>query len=460
MKRIMILCLSLMLLAACQPTPEEEFVKNKSDGTLEELIHEQTSPSATTPAEAGEVNPLYAQLGAPERFTMEAETRAVPFSNLTVSADAVVVLPNVSAIPVYEASGKYIPNERLEAIAQALFGDADRYAGESGTLRWVLEDGIRTCQNRIEAIHAHPEEHWEGEEEQEQEQIQYLAGLLADAPDDYQCKPWSGSFSDGVMVRFADKRYIKMRSFPNRLSAGSNDRKSAVLGIYYEKPDVEPCTESEAAKTIAEDFMRRSGLSEEYVLERVQAVSPVEDGTGSSKVISGYEFSYVPAYDGVKAQPYWTTSGSDTARQKAAEKGLTELLEFDEYVGPENIVLTVEDGRIRFLEWSNYVARGECVNTNVRLLPFSEIEKAFKNAIFTGYFTDEGVDRTLIITRVELNLMRMKRKDVKDAYYIVPVWDFLGYSPDWGVSEPARLTQAYVTINAIDGTRINRTNGY
>lgn len=40
---------------------------------------------------------------------METETHAVPFSNLTVSADAVAVLPNVSAIPVYEASGKYIP---------------------------------------------------------------------------------------------------------------------------------------------------------------------------------------------------------------------------------------------------------------------------------------------------------------------------------------------------------------
>lgn len=460
MKQLLITLLSLALLLACVPTPEEEFVKNKSDGTLEELIHEQTSPSATIPAETGEVNPLYAQLGAPERFTMEPETRTVPFSNLTISADAVVVLPNVSAIPVYEASGKTIPDERLEAIAAALFGDAERYAGEDGTLRWKLEDGIRTDQKRIEAIQSNPEEHWEGEEEQWREDMQYLAEQLADAPEDYRCEPWSGSFSDGVMVRFADKRYIKMRSFPNRLSAGSNDRKSAVLGIYYEKPDVEPCAESEAAKTIAEDFMRRSGLSEEYVLERVQAVSPVEDGTGSSKVISGYEFSYVPAYDGVKAQPYWTTSGSDTARQKAAEKGLTELLEFDEYVGPENIVLTVEDGRIRFLEWSNYVARGECVNTNVRLLPFSEIEKAFKNAIFTGYFTDEGVDRTLIITRVELNLMRMKRKDVKDAYYIVPVWDFLGYSPDWGVSEPARLTQAYVTINAVDGTRVNRTNGY
>ena len=44
---------------------------------------------------------------------METETRAVPFSNLTVSADAAVVLPNVRAIPVYEASGKCIPDERI-----------------------------------------------------------------------------------------------------------------------------------------------------------------------------------------------------------------------------------------------------------------------------------------------------------------------------------------------------------
>ena len=462
MKRLLIIILSLALLSACQPTPEEEFVKNKADGTLEEIIHtdtKQTSDRTDASSPVGK-SPLYAQLGAPEHFTMAPETRAVPFSNLTVSADALVILPNVSAIPVYEASGKYIPDERLEAIAQALFGDAERYAGETGTLRWVLEDGIRTCQNRIEAIHAHPEEHWEGAEEQEQEQIQYLAGLLADAPDDYQCKPWNGSFSDGMMVRFADKRYIRMRSFPNRLSAGSNDRKSAVYGIYYEKPDAEPSAEVEAAKTIAEDFMRRSGLSEEYVLERVQAVRPLEDGTGSSKVITGYEFSYLPIYDGVKAQPYWTTSGSDTAQQKAAEKGLWELPEFDVFLGPENIILTVENGRIRFLEWSNYVRRGERVNDDVRLLPFSEIEKAFRNAIFTGYFTDEGVDRTLIITRIELNLMRMKRKDVKDAYYYVPVWDFLGYSPDWGNGEPARLSNAFVTINAVDGTRVNRTNGY
>ena len=44
MKRIIILCLSLALLLACVPTPEEEFVVNKGDGTLEEIIHATAAP--------------------------------------------------------------------------------------------------------------------------------------------------------------------------------------------------------------------------------------------------------------------------------------------------------------------------------------------------------------------------------------------------------------------------------
>ena len=51
MKRIAALLLILLMVAACQPTPEEEFVKNKSDGTMEDIIQEQTASSQTTPAE-------------------------------------------------------------------------------------------------------------------------------------------------------------------------------------------------------------------------------------------------------------------------------------------------------------------------------------------------------------------------------------------------------------------------
>ncbi|MBQ6890997.1 MAG: hypothetical protein IJN47_00155, partial [Clostridia bacterium] len=41
MKRIIILCLSLILLFACQPTPEEEVILNKGDGVLMKNIAEK-----------------------------------------------------------------------------------------------------------------------------------------------------------------------------------------------------------------------------------------------------------------------------------------------------------------------------------------------------------------------------------------------------------------------------------
>ena len=104
MKRIVILLLSLTLLIACVPTPEEEFVVNKSDGTLEDKLSSKPVAEFTTDPNAQEItkSPLYDALGAPERWTMETETRSVPFAELTIVADAEVVLPNVGKVSVFE----------------------------------------------------------------------------------------------------------------------------------------------------------------------------------------------------------------------------------------------------------------------------------------------------------------------------------------------------------------------
>ena len=95
MKRIIILCLILsLLLLACVPTPEEEFVVNKADGTLEDKLSSEPVAEFTADPNTQEAakNPLYDALGAPERWTMEPETRSVPFADLTIVADAEVVL--------------------------------------------------------------------------------------------------------------------------------------------------------------------------------------------------------------------------------------------------------------------------------------------------------------------------------------------------------------------------------
>ncbi len=64
MKRIIVICLILALLIACQPTPEQEVVFNKGDGTIEDVIESKPvtdyaiqSPSAGAEQPVAEPKP-------------------------------------------------------------------------------------------------------------------------------------------------------------------------------------------------------------------------------------------------------------------------------------------------------------------------------------------------------------------------------------------------------------------
>ena len=64
MKRIIVICLILALLIACQPTPEQEVVFNKGDGTIEDVIESKPvtdyaiqSPSAGAEQPVAEPEP-------------------------------------------------------------------------------------------------------------------------------------------------------------------------------------------------------------------------------------------------------------------------------------------------------------------------------------------------------------------------------------------------------------------
>ena len=60
---------------------------------------------------------------------------------------------------------------------------------------------------------------------------------------------------------------------------------------------------------------------------------------------------------------------------------------------------------------------------------------------------------TIEIDRIELGLMRVYEQNNLDTGVIVPVWDFYGKIN--GKSEGT-----YLTINAVDGSIIDRVGGY
>ena len=113
--RIRALLLTLAaLLAACQPTPEEEPVVNKGDGALMELVLATAAPEQEQTARV--------PYSAPARY----EEAFVGYSdNLSVEIDAEVIAPPEAPIPVYEAQ----PLEWTDAQADGAVKMFARRAG-------------------------------------------------------------------------------------------------------------------------------------------------------------------------------------------------------------------------------------------------------------------------------------------------------------------------------------------
>jgi hypothetical protein len=122
MKRIIVLMISLLLLAGCQPTPEKEFVVNKGDHTIEEKLNATPKPiledtvafSDATAAEG--VRPG-------QQFPAHWDAEPVEVSGgFTISVDAEIVTKADGRYPVYRTKAVGMSKERAAALAEKILG--------------------------------------------------------------------------------------------------------------------------------------------------------------------------------------------------------------------------------------------------------------------------------------------------------------------------------------------------
>lgn len=120
------------------------------------------------------------------------------------------------------------------------------------------------------------------------------------------------------------------------------------------------------------------------------------------------------------------------------------------------------------------------VNENASLLPFEKIQQLIKtNLAFCQPdfpYWDNVTHRTIVIDRIDLAMMRVSRIKAPDIYTMIPVWDCFGYYIDHYESQDkseyilnenndAVIDEydgigSFLTINAIDGSVIDRNLGY
>ena len=117
----------------------------------------------------------------------------------------------------------------------------------------------------------------------------------------------------------------------------------------------------------------------------------------------------------------------------------------------EKIALIINDEGIIALRYDHPHEIAGILQGDCELLPFDQVMEVARMMLPLKYAAYENTRRksTYMVNQIKLGYMRVRSKNAPDTYELVPVWDF--FTDDF---------ESLLTVNAIDGTIIDRNYGY
>lgn len=482
MKRIIILCLSLALLFACVPTPEQEFIVNKGDDIVEQKLNETPDPDSGS---------IAARQTFPDRWD---EDKIVENDRLIVRANTEIHVRTDGLYPVYRTRPTEITKEMVENVAikfldkptassealltkedwgRALQQFLDRIAKSEEWAKAGKPDGWTD----VEDLNETPEE-LEAQTNWYMEQIRNApASLSEQAVNDYSGleirKPQSFTLASGdvAWISFGKIEYMiakGCKTYPDIYSfAQYQDDLRWKEGSY--KLWIETDLSREQAESIALSELERLGYTGYAVSDASTATLLASErgvAGGWSLVLKRSYGGYPQVAGNVYASPNLYYGSGDEFFMNAK-------------IQTERFILFVSEDGIRFLEYQGPKEIAGLVNANVELLPFDEIRVRIKNALsvcfpYDKWATDPAVDprpAEAEIFDMYLSTFTIREKNSSD-YYEMPCWivnfDILSYTsnPNWtwddireGRDKPGQHGE-YLIINAVDGSVVHTGSGW
>ncbi|WP_238883393.1 DUF6034 family protein [Clostridium sp. YIM B02551] len=160
-----------------------------------------------------------------------------------------------------------------------------------------------------------------------------------------------------------------------------------------------------------------------------------------------------------QAYGLWFTrdvAGVPTTLDLAEEK-----LQNDESYGYERLFMLIDDTGVIEFHWQSPAKVTGTISSDAKIKPFNDIMEIFKKQFFIRYAqSDKNSENTAYnINRITFGMTRVNVKGKEGEFTMVPVWDFFGSES----SKDGKVDHTYnsfMTINAIDGSIIDRTQGY
>lgn len=464
-------------LIGCQKTPESPIVVGKNTDVLIERA--QTEESQQQADSSAEVD-LYARLNAPETYTVDLTSKG---GKLSVHVNAVVELPD-SELPIYRVQATAFSTEQSQLIADALLGsnayyvdieDTDIktkgiYQKEIDKLRTALDDWDNTGTYMYDMVYS-------TKEEAEQALSEMLA-LAAAAPEtlpeitpDFGWRDLNVSSESGP-VETSDN-YLMLFAMPDNATVSrldienSRDTEGSARVLYWrdsdmifgmistERADVSGILNisEDDAYAIAQNTVTQMQLADFVCSARQGTIYSLDAQGVTTKAV--YDFMFTRQLSGV-TETYTNADESGT----------------DGYSKPwqyEKVHVMVDDEGVFFVEYSGPSMVTETVMEITTLLQFDEIKSIFERmAVIVDNSIDsagvDGASEKRVITTVRLGLMCI-REQGSDTGLLIPVWDFLGYAEQTSPNEGTlrcytNELESFLTINAIDGSIVDRSSGY
>lgn len=484
MKRIIIICLSLILLLACVPTPKQDAVKQKDTNVLIDSVRAAESEGESSMAE-----PSAAPFEAPERFVCDF---VIESSKTHVTADVPVRVLFDGSFPMLRAEhGTWSETQRL-ALAKRLTGSENLYIWEYRMTKEQLEALIAEYMEEpspkfksrwMDEDPENTEEAWQvflAERKQYAEMYQEQYRSMPDVAAYASLASWNGSLPKaeedhlGWYVLVPEPNPTAEQWAYDRVNVSSSDSN----GISYESANkdmhdhhsaFEFAMESRPGVTVLKEDALDTPQGDAAITAREAAKLALAyvDGFGSfalesvlwsnnksteGEIATGGDWAYVvrmtPVYNG--AQLVYCQGGAGSYTETTVESWPYESAE----------AVVDGTGRLIAFAWNGSPHRiSETISESAPMLPFAEIQEIFERQMRNKFAYNEGhFGLEFEVKEVKLGLFRIREKNSFESGLFVPVWFFTGAFTDG--SQQYDSLNPLLIINAIDGTIIDPYRGY
>lgn len=466
MKKTAVLLTLLLLLAAlsaCQPTPEADTVHQKGAENEQKWME-------PAPIEEGKQ-----RMEVPERWEEKLDIR----EDLKVEIEAGITVPNTTVFPIYALESAAFDREKLDSVVEKLLPNARFQCKPEKKSKEELEYEIEVEKNAIEKVdQEHPNFTPAERKEYLAEAQAHLQSLMEEynhldtASDpvnveyisDYLGKDWYTAIE--AFDPASDRRIgtIELNTAPEKENDNTTMKLILLLnkGFVIDGESIKPDTKNEAeVREAVNRILQYTELEEEYVIDRIYWDEDFYRNTA---------FVVCTRQIGEARETF--VNGCSSLKE------IDETLTYAPSVGLDSIAIRFfPEGDAQFI-WDSPKKMLKLENENAKLLSFDEIQEKARKA-FSYIASPSGSVDDVLYYRIVINDIRLGYMTVKRAgggYSTIPVWDFFGYYYKGFSSQDAtslRLdengehrynshggTTSMLTLNAMDGSIIDRSTGY